>query len=576
MRQFFGTPKWNFNLNLAFPLFLLSLLSFSCHAQRDSKDRVDIVVDLAEDVGKMNPIWAYFGYDESNYTYMKDGTKLLSELASMSAVPIYVRAHYLLATGNGVPRPKWSSTNAYTEDASGKPVYDWRIIDSIFDTYVKRGMHPFAEIGFMPKALSSHPDPYEPNWSPKPPHGDEMTGYTYPPADYKKWAELVYQWVTHCVDKYGQSEISHWYWEVWNEPNISYWHGTQEEYLKLYDYTVDAVKRAFPQAIVGGPATTGPRNERAAAYLRAFLRHCRTGINAVTGHVGSPLDFISFHAKGSPKVVDGHIRMGIMEQMKDVANGFEIIAADPQYSNLPIIISEADPEGCAGCAATYYPHNTYRNGTMYSSYTAASFSRIYKLADQYKVNLGGALSWSFEFEDQPWFSGFRSLSTHGVDKPVMNVFRMFAMMRGERLSVKSDAAVPISTVLEKGIHDGEPDIDAMASHDNKDAWVLVWNYYDDELPHPPSPVRVVFHGIHGGKVLVEHYRVDEQHSNSYALWKKMGEPQQVNDESYHLLEQAGQLQLLTSPEWVKVSSEGTMSLDFSLPRRGVSLLHIRW
>src|SRR5262245_58914425 len=106
-------------------------------------------VDAAREREPMKPVWAFFGYDEPNYTYMKDGTKLLSELAALSPVPVYVRAHNLLTTGDGQAALKWGSTNAYTEDASGRPRYDWTIVDRIFDTYVERGMKPLAEIGFM-------------------------------------------------------------------------------------------------------------------------------------------------------------------------------------------------------------------------------------------------------------------------------------------------------------------------------------------------------------------------------------------------------------------------------------------
>ena len=93
-----------------------------------------INVDLKKETGEMKPIWAWWGYDEPNYTYMKDGRKLLSEFAALSPVPVHVRAHNLLTTGDGTPALKWGSTNAYREDAQGNPIYTWNIVDSIFDT----------------------------------------------------------------------------------------------------------------------------------------------------------------------------------------------------------------------------------------------------------------------------------------------------------------------------------------------------------------------------------------------------------------------------------------------------------
>ena len=170
----------------------------------------------------------------------------------------------------------------------------------------------------------------------------------------------MYQWVRHAVQKYGRAEVESWYWEVWNEPDIGYWHGTPEEYDKLYDYAADAVKRALPSAKVGGPATTGPANQRAANFLRQFLEHCASGKNAVSGATGAPLDFITYHAKGRPSVVDGHVRMGITKNAQDVDAGFQIVASFAKFRSLPIVLSESDPEGCAGCSARVYPQNAYR------------------------------------------------------------------------------------------------------------------------------------------------------------------------------------------------------------------------
>src|SRR5689334_8839818 len=200
----------------------------------------------------MNPVWAWFGYDEPNYTYMKDGRKLLPEIAALSPVPVHVRTHNLLCTGDGTPALKWGSTNAYTEDSNGRPVYDWTGVDRIFDTYRSRGVRPYVQIGFMPEAMSVHPQPYQHDWRPGMAYDRIGTGWSYPPKDYSKWAELVYQWAKHCVERYGAKEVEQWYWEVWNEANgASYWHATPQEFYKLHDYAIDAVRRALPTARVG-------------------------------------------------------------------------------------------------------------------------------------------------------------------------------------------------------------------------------------------------------------------------------------------------------------------------------------
>jgi xylan 1,4-beta-xylosidase len=533
-----------------------------------SADTVRLKVNLAEEVGPMTPAWAWFGYDEPNYTYMKDGKKLLSEISSLSRVPVFVRTHNLLTSGDGTASLKWGSTNIYTEDKEGRPVYNWQIVDKIFDTYMERGMKPLVEIGFMPEALSVKPQPYRHDW-PK----TFSTGWAYPPKDYDKWAELIYQWVKHCIMRYGQKEVETWYWEVWNEPNINYWQGTPQEYQKLYDYAVWAVKKACPATTVGGPHSTSPRDEKAAQYLKDFLDHCFNGINYKTGLRGSPLDYISFHAKGSPKLVNGHIQMNINLQLRDISRGFEIVASVPEAKNLPVVIGESDPEGCAACSVTRNPENAYRNGTLYSSYEAAIFARKYAMADYFKVNFKGAVTWAFEFEDQKWFDGFRDLATNGIDKPVLNVFRMLGMMQGTRVNVSGGSLTPFM-IRDSGVK-GVPDINALACKDEKTVSVMVWNYHDDDLPAPPSPVRISVTGLKSNRVLVHEYRIDKNYSNSYEVWKNMGSPQNPAEEQIALLEKSGKLAMYASPVWVDAKN-GIIELPLTIQRQGVSLFQITW
>jgi xylan 1,4-beta-xylosidase len=533
---------------------------------------VSIHVDAGKPAGPLRPVWAFFGHDEPNYTYMKDGKKLLSELAAAQSVPVYMRVHSLLVTGDGKAALKWGSTNAYTEDASGKPVYDWTIVDRIFDTYMERKMKPLVQIGFMPEALSSHPQPYRHNWKPGDNYNDIYTGWAYPPKDYDKWAELVYQWVRHCVQKYGRPEVETWLWEVWNEPNIAYWKGTPEEFHKLYDYSVDAVRRALPAARVGGPDSTGPRAERAGAFLRAFLEHAVRGKNYATGKVGAPLDFISFHAKGAPRFVENNVLMGIENQLRDLDKGFEIVASFPELKGKPIIIGESDPEGCAACSSRVYPQNAYRNGLMYASYTGAVMPRHLDLAAKHGVNLMGAVTWAFEFEDQPWFDGFRDLATNGIGKPVLGVFRMLGMMTGSRLTIDNPAASTLDVLLAGGVK-GNPDIAAMASADDRSVSVLVSNYHDSGKPGPDAPIHLTIAGLPAGSLLLEHFRVDLLHSNSYEVWKKLGSPQNPTPEQYAELERSAQLQTLESPRWV-TPQDGRVQVEFTLPRHGISLLRL--
>ncbi|MGB3005054.1 MAG: beta-xylosidase [Chitinophagaceae bacterium] len=533
-----------------------------------------INVDLKKEIGDMTPVWAWFGYDEPNYTYMKDGKKLLTEIAALSPVPVYVRAHSLLVTGDGVAALKWGSTNAYTEDAKGNPIYSWTIIDSIFDTYVQRGMKPLAQIGFMPEALSTNPTPYKHDWKPGDPYFKIITGWAYPPKDYNKWAELVYQWVRHSVGRYGKKEVESWWWELWNEPN-GYWKGTQQDFFKLYDYTADAVKRALPTAKIGGINIAGTAGKSAQDWLHAFVKHCFQDTNYVTGKIGSPVDMILFHAKGSPKVVDGHVQMNMGRQLQDINAGFKFVASYPQLKKLPIVIGESDPEGCAACGMKTNPSNGYRNGTMYSSYTAASFARKYLLADSFKVNFLGAVTWAFEFEDQPWFYGFRDLATNGVDKPVLNVFRMFGMMKGKRVKVTGNQMYDLQTMVDSSVRKSFNDVGGLAAKDNKSATVMIWNYHDDDVMKPALPLTVTIEGVPAKSVTVTHYIIDAEKSNSYEVWKKMGSPQNPTQLQINTLEKAGQLEKVNVMKDSEVR-DGKLRIIFPLAHQGVVLLKLNW
>lgn len=550
---------------------LLLFIPLATLGQVNTEKPTVIKVNLAKEKGNMTPLWAWFGYDEPNYTYMKDGKKLLSEIAELShPVPVYVRAHNLLTSGDGTPALKWGSTNAYTEDAQGKPVYNWKIVDSIFDTYIQRGMKPLAQIGFMPEALSIKPQPYQHDWKPGVSYDRIETGWAYPPKDYKKWGDLVYNWVKHCVERYGRKEVESWYWEVWNEPDGAYWKGTPQEFYKLYDYAADGLKRALPTARIGGCNVTGGGMK----FLDGFLKHCLDSTNYATGKKGSPLEAVLFHAKGAPKVVNGSVQMSIRNQLRDIANNLQLIAKYPKLKELPIIIGESDPEGCAACGMSTNPENAYRNGTMYSSYTAASFARHYELADKFDANLIGAVSWSFEFENQPWFAGFRDLATNGVDKPVLNVFRMYGMMKGKRVEALSNQAYLLQTILDSSIRT-KNDIGVLASKDKNTAAVMLWNYHDDDKQTPTEEIRVIIDHVTAKKAVLTQYRIDNEHSNSYEVWKKMGSPQQPSDGQINDLEKAGQLQVTGKPERLIVEN-GIINIDTSLPAQAVSLFKLEW
>ncbi len=562
------------NLLLRRLLIAVAFSGLACGAgvAQESSPAVHIEVHADQPDGRLPPIWNYFGYDEPNYTYTANGKKLLGELAALSPVPVHIRVHNLLNTGDGSASLKWGSTNVYTEDEAGNPVYNWAILDRIFDAFHELGIKPIVEVGFMPEALSKQPTPYRHNF----PKGSIFTGWAYPPKDYQKWADAVYHFAAHLRARYGEDETMSWLWEIWNEPDIDYWKGSPEEYFKLYDISTAAILRALPDATVGGPDTTGPASPKAAEFLRNFLEHCAHGSNYATGKTGSPVDFISFHPKGNVTWEDGHVQMGIARQLASIEAGFKIAASFPEWRHTPILLGESDPEGCAACSARVYPQNAYRNGAQYAAYTAETLGAIYDLARQEGIHFAGAVTWSFEFEDQPYFEGFRDLATNGLDKPVLNGFRMFGLLGRERLKTESSAGLSAEEVLQAGVR-GKPDIKAIATRKDREIEILVWNYHDDDVPVDAAKIDLEVRGLptNVSEASMENFRIDGDHSNAFTAWKEMGSPQKPTPRQYEELERAGQLQLLGSPTFLRVE-KGTAHLQFALPRQGLSLLRIGW
>jgi xylan 1,4-beta-xylosidase len=213
---------------------------------------------------------------------------------------------------------------------------------------------------------------------------------------------------------------------------------------------------------------------------------------------------------------------------------------------------------------------------MYSSYTAASFARKHDLAAKHEINLEGALTWAFEFEDQPFFAGFRVMASNGIDLPVLNVFRMLAKMTGKRVAAESDGAVPLAAIVKDGVRD-KPDVAALASLDTGKLCVMVWHYHDEDVPGPAAVVSMTITGLpfKAGDAKLTQFRIDEKHSNAFTAWKAMGSPQKPTPEQYADLERAGQLTATGPAEGVRVA-DGKFTTQVKLDRQAVALLVLEW
>lgn len=551
---------------MAWPRVLRSLaatLCFAASVRAQSAAIANVTVDGAATGTPLEPIWPYFGYDELNYTTTEEGRALIQQLVAAQKSRVYLRSHFWLNSGDGTPAMKWGSTNVYSEDAGGAPVYDWRLTDEILDAIDAAGASPFVELGFMPQALSTRPAPYRSS-SPKLLDG----GCFYPPTDYDKWAELQRAWARHASDRY-RNAAADWRWELWNEPDIGYWHGTFEEYAKLYDFTESAIHEVLPEAKLGGPAVAGA----AGRFLRDFLEHCANGTNAVTGETGTRLDLVTFHAKGGVLLRGDHVEMDLGSQLRIHRAGFEAVAAFPRLLHTPIYITEADPEGCAACPPSEAPENAYRLSPAYGAYELSMMKRSLELEQQLGVELGGVLTWAFTFPGTPWFAGYRSLSTNGIQLPVLGAFQLLGSLAGQRLPLSSSGAHSLDQILADGVR-ADADVDGMATRDGDVIDVLVWSYHDDLLAAAATPVHlsVQLPASWGGRARISHRRVDETHGDAYAAWVAQGKP--ASPSSAQLAELRQQMRpALLEPEMTVVSNtDGAAVLDFDLPRFGISLV----
>jgi xylan 1,4-beta-xylosidase len=556
-----------------------------------------VTVNASNHQGQLPPFSLFFGCDEPNLANYPQGSELLTKLGDLGksvGQQTYFRIHNLLTTGEegrvGIPAFKWGSTNAYTEGENGQAIYDFTIVDKILDAQLNAGVKPYLQVGFMPRALATDPDPYFFHFKPHDPYNEVFTGWTHPPKDYTKWAELVFQWISHCVERYGKEECENWWYETWNEPDIGYWAGSMEEFWELHDHTVHAVRRALPNARVGGPDLADPTSSE--EWLKNFIEHCLHGTNYATGEKGTPMDFLSWHGKGSATMqsegegdegVD-HIQMDPTFQLSTMDKAMAIVASYPELKDIPIVLGEFDPDPCAACTP---PTSGYRNSLLYPSYTVMSFVRVLDLAQKHGVNIHGILSWAFEFEETesiPFqqvgiFEGYRVLSTQGIDKSVMNAHRLLARLcGGTRVKAVSDRNVGMEEVLQRGIR-GQPDVGVLASLSGKgdSLNVLIWHYHDDEVTFPDMAVELEIKELpsscrNGSLTNITHYRVDEEHSDAFSVWKAMGSPRPPSKEQYAELQIASQLALLEEPREQGVSEDGTVRLRFKLPIRGISLI----
>lgn len=536
-----------------------------------------IDVDAGAPGQSIEPIWASLGYDEINWTYTATGRELLATIGKTSTTPFHVRPHYVFVSGTGFGLPHQGSGNVYHEQ-DGVPFYDFTIVDQAYDAIVNAGHHVLVELGFTPRDLV--PDrAYEEHSlidSPTVYSAYEAWHWSFPPKDYDKWAGLVAALARHCLERYGEEEVSGWLWELWNEPDIYYWRGTRQEFNELYEATARAVRSVLPNASVGGPTVTGGPN--GAGFLREFLQF--------VADKNLPLDFVSFHTKGSrfvPWRTYGPIGSEAPEKQSpqttkmlyEIRRLLRVMAEFPQFAKLPAIVDECD----AGVPAHWgvYDNSNFRfqNTEYYPVFQANLMKKILDLNTLEKAQVREATTWSFYFEGERMFEGTRSFATaNGVEKPLLNAYRMFGKLGTTRIPAVSDSTWSVSELDAIAPALPAEEVDALATRtDDGDLAILIYRRTDDQysVDDTEADVSVKLRGLQPGRYSLEHYRIDELHSNAHTVWKQLGSPQLPTPEEVERMHSKMGLEEYESARDVD-ASEGTSEIALSLPLQSVSLL----
>jgi len=538
--------------------------------------KVQISVDAGKVLGELPQSWNYIGYDECNYTYTPESQGLLAKFGAMQEKPYYVRTHYILCTGNAHGSYKWGSSNIYLEDEAGSPHYDFTIVDLIFDTLLQHGLKPFVELAFMPQDLVD-PKYYDVGAENRRMSDYRSFGHACPPKDYQKWYDLIFALVRHQVDKYGETEIASWYWELWNEPNGKmYWRGTMDEFNKLYDYTAAAVKAACPRARVGGPAISGLDRPYSLEFMDRFLSHCSAETNYLTGGQGAQLDFVSYHIKGGGyradplhHPVDPPSTQRLLHQLQI---GYDLIRKYPGFDRLECVLSEVDPDGWAAGGAWDNRVLNFRNTEYYASYVASAFDKIIRFGQEKNWDVR-PLTWAFMFVAERCFEGTRTFSTQGIHKAIFNLFEMYAHMGTRQVHLRSSASQDPLVYSDAWGKTLPADIGGFAAQDETGSLqILVYSHHDELNRGGETGVELSIDHLPSGDgpLTLKHYRIDGQHSNAYAEWVRQGKPMYPAGGQFAAIKARDGLELAEVPRRVTPQA-GRLSLFTSLPAHAISL-----
>ena len=423
----------------------------------------------------------------------------------------YVRFHAILDDEVGV----------YSENGDGEPVYNFSYVDQIYDGLLENHVRPFVELSFMPAALAEHPV-FQSFWY-KP--------IVSPPKSWRKWDDLISHFARHLVDRYGIEEVSRWYFEVWNEPNLDFWAGDpkEETYYRLYDETARTLKSVNPRLRVGGPATAQ------AAWVDRFIRHCVEN--------GVPVDFVSSHVYANDSAKDALGKDEPISRLQMVCRAIQKVHTQIEASaraDLPLIWSEYN--------ASYKNEPSVTDSEFMGPWLADTIRQCDGLPDMLSF-------WTFSdvFEEQgvvkqPFYGGFGLLAEWGIPKPSFNAFKLLHRLGTQRLAPGEQSAL-------------------VTRRSDGAVVIAVWNLALPEEPGRQKTVKIVLRGLSGhNQALVT--RVDSTHGSVRNAYEGMGKPEFPTPDQIKALRKAGELQ---PPESKRL--EGG-AITVTIPPQGLALLEV--
>jgi xylan 1,4-beta-xylosidase len=307
------------------------------------------------------------------------------------------------------------------------------------------------------------------------------------------------------------------------------------------------------------------------------MEHCLHGTNAVTGQTGTRLDYVSFHTKGGGYGTEPNApkKTPTIHTLVDhAAAGLDILAAFPELRGHEVILSECDPDGWAAGSIRENQNLAYRNTEYYASYVASAACKLIDLAHAAGPRVDGMLTWAFQFEDREYFAGLRTLSTNGVDKPVLNVFRLLARLGSARLALQSSAARDPLAQEAGDDADTPPDLSGIAALNQAgEIQVLLCSHHDDWEVHVPTTANLHLDGLPPGQTYaVRCTTIDEVHANAHTAWVQIGRPQPPDEAHLVQLHQASRLQPKTLPK--VTATGGKAELTLPLNAHSITLLEL--